>query len=166
LRFTEFDLDVMSRAGGTGDACFCAEFGHGPCAPAELPRLVDFLRGTVRPGVKRLSVVAVLAAAGALLVGGVAPAAQPANQCTYTDGEWVRCIQITVTMPTAPAVAATAPVTIAISSQVDVAAAAVEIDLPAVLRWSTPPTGFSAARQAARRRSSADPSTGPREPSP
>jgi hypothetical protein len=100
--------------------------------------------------VRGLAVVTALFAGAGLLFGGTAPAApQPTNQCTYADGEWMRCIQVTVTMPTAPAVAATAPVTITISSQVDIAAAAVAIDLPAILRWSAAPAGFATARHAA-----------------
>ncbi|MFC0540381.1 hypothetical protein [Kutzneria chonburiensis] len=92
---------MLARAGGTGDACFRVEFGHGLEAPA-----------------------AVLTAGAGLLLGGVAPAARSANQCTFTDGEWTRCIQVTVSMPAAPAVGATAPITVAINSQVDLAAAA------------------------------------------
>ncbi|HTI21118.1 MAG TPA: hypothetical protein VL652_09010 [Kutzneria sp.] len=103
----------------------------------------------MRLGGKRLSVAAVLTAGAGLLLGGVAPAAPSANQCTFTDGEWTRCIQVAVSMPAAPSVAATVPVTVTINSQVDVAAAAVEIDLPAILRWSTAPAGFSTARHAA-----------------
>jgi hypothetical protein len=81
----------------------------------------------------------------ALAAGGVAsgapPGASPAPGCAVPQ-DWSSCVQVVAKLDRAPAVGATAQLTIEVRALVDVDGARIEADLPSAVEWQTRPAGW------------------------